>query len=872
MKLRNIIIIAAVLLSSAGMVKAQNMADYTAYPPFVTTSVAPNILMVLDHSGSMQFPAYIGCDFTGYDTKRAMCGSSNTTSNPEYNYNSTRDYYGYFEKDKYYEYGTNKFIENAACSFAPSDAGYRIGNTSGCYSGNLMNWASTSRIDALRKALIGGRSVSKQGNAHTLQASGGWRKFTDDNLGCIFDIAGGSYPNLDHTISISSTGVSGTCGYLTVWANGSTMWDRRDRFRYVYQSVNGNFDASLLIVTPPTETAQTYAKAGLIVRNGTNSRDAHVKAMATNGAGLQFSYRSAYNKLTYLIGSYVPATYPIWVRIVRSGNLFTYYYSSDGTAWTTHGSQTIGLNSNTLIGMGATSYSSGTLGKAEFDTFNCSTCSSDNFNDGAFNSGIWTATDIYTTKPGNQVEACGAIACPVGNLTNASLQVDVPDSVKEGVIHVLSDKDRDGSFDPGAPRFGLMTYNSDNVGCVKTGIDGSNMSSLLTALQNEPPYNGTPTGEALNEAWDYFKQVNANAGCNNNAYMGGVGSVKDPWYENATSVDCRKSFVLLISDGEWNGSIDPVIPARQTHITDIRSDMDGTQSLNHFSVYSFGYDAAGENSMQQIGLYGGFDDYDGDTWPYNRTAYPADSRTATLPAAPCDPSILPMSDNCKEWDKDLDGLPDTYYIASEGDQLELQLVKAVADILKQSSSGTAVSVLATTGEGEGAIYQAYFFPEKLEGLESRKWLGYLHGLFVDKYGNMREDTNNDSALDLKTDYILEMQYSTDMGTTVNKFSDTDGDGVKDSSTPSATVPLSSLNTMWNAGNILWQTSAASRDIFTTTDGYTKIDFTSPNAVPLLPYLRAADSTESTNIINWTRGENITSTIDAGHAGGYRPRD
>ena len=70
---------------------AQLMSDYTAYPPFVTNAVEPNILLVLDHSGSMQYPAYIGCEFNSYSTKRADCGSTDSIQNPEYSYDVTKE-------------------------------------------------------------------------------------------------------------------------------------------------------------------------------------------------------------------------------------------------------------------------------------------------------------------------------------------------------------------------------------------------------------------------------------------------------------------------------------------------------------------------------------------------------------------------------------------------------------------------------------------------------------------------------------------------------------------------------------------------------------------------------------------------------------
>jgi len=171
------------------------MADYTAYPPFVTSSVAPNILLVLDHSGSMQFPAFHDCaSFLGYSAKRANCGSKTTTNDPDRIYNPLHDYYGYFQKDEYYTYSSNKFIETSACSFTSSDSGYRVGNSSSCISGNMLNWATMSRIDLLRKALIGGKSVSTQGNAHTLRSEGGWWTYSDHTTGCTFTVNGGTYP------------------------------------------------------------------------------------------------------------------------------------------------------------------------------------------------------------------------------------------------------------------------------------------------------------------------------------------------------------------------------------------------------------------------------------------------------------------------------------------------------------------------------------------------------------------------------------------------------------------------------------------------------------------------------------------------------
>ena len=101
-----------------------------------------------------------------------------------------------------------------------------------------------------------------------------------------------------------------------------------------------------------------------------------------------------------------------------------------------------------------------------------------------------------------------------------------------------------------------------------------------------------------------------------------------------------------------------------------------------------------------------------------------------------------------EWDKDGDAIPDTYFEASDGYALEARLLSAITDILKRAASGTAASVLATNNQGAGTSVQAYFKPVVQEGLEEAMWQGYMQSLWVDPWGNLREDTNGNQALDV----------------------------------------------------------------------------------------------------------------------------
>lgn len=74
------------------------VTNYCAIPPFLTTAVPPNILLVIDVSGSMDWSAYNpGEDRTGWCTNSNGCGWT-YTGNEE----------GYFIPNKVYRYNDSE--------------------------------------------------------------------------------------------------------------------------------------------------------------------------------------------------------------------------------------------------------------------------------------------------------------------------------------------------------------------------------------------------------------------------------------------------------------------------------------------------------------------------------------------------------------------------------------------------------------------------------------------------------------------------------------------------------------------------------------------------------------------------------------------
>ncbi|MEW6364255.1 MAG: hypothetical protein AB1714_06405 [Acidobacteriota bacterium] len=129
---------ALVCLAVGSVATAQTaMNTYCIQPPFMQTPLKPNIMIVLDNSGSMAYFAY---DFNG---------SSTSTG-----FNPANDYYGYFNTSYWYTYANNAYTA------AGLKSGARPANS---WDGNFMNWLTMRRIDILREVLIGGDGTARSG-------------------------------------------------------------------------------------------------------------------------------------------------------------------------------------------------------------------------------------------------------------------------------------------------------------------------------------------------------------------------------------------------------------------------------------------------------------------------------------------------------------------------------------------------------------------------------------------------------------------------------------------------------------------------------------------------------------------------------------
>jgi len=114
-------------------------------------------------------------------------------------------------------------------------------------------------------------------------------------------------------------------GELTIDTNGYRIGGSSDRFAYLYQRVEGDFDARVQ-VTEEMSRDSSEARIGLMVRQ--DDQD--------NSPFIMIAWRSSRNRVIGILraeGDVVDWTYvsyqtlPVWLRLVRQGETFYTYYS-----------------------------------------------------------------------------------------------------------------------------------------------------------------------------------------------------------------------------------------------------------------------------------------------------------------------------------------------------------------------------------------------------------------------------------------------------------------------------------------------------------------------------------------------------------------
>ncbi len=147
--------------------------------------------------------------------------------------------------------------------------------------------------------------------------------------------------------------------------NGSDIWNSADQFHFAYQRMSG--DGSITARVTAQQNTFPWAKAGLMLRDGTAASARFVAVVLTASNGVQFLHRGAPGENAQDAGLVGGLSAPVWLRLTRSGNAYSAFYSHNGTTWTQVGQPVnVSLPATANAGLAVTTHNTLTTGTADF--------------------------------------------------------------------------------------------------------------------------------------------------------------------------------------------------------------------------------------------------------------------------------------------------------------------------------------------------------------------------------------------------------------------------------------------------------------------------------------------------------------------------
>ncbi|MDR3550854.1 MAG: BNR-4 repeat-containing protein [Candidatus Babeliales bacterium] len=129
---------------------------------------------------------------------------------------------------------------------------------------------------------------------------------------------------------------------------GSGIGTNTDMFQYVYHPLVG--DGTIIARVASQDAVRQACTDGIMMRETLAQNSACAAVGISTMNQLLFSYRTASNANAGVAVSYNIAA-PCWIKLVRTGNVFTAFNSIDGFTWVQNGSQVINMAANIYVGL-----------------------------------------------------------------------------------------------------------------------------------------------------------------------------------------------------------------------------------------------------------------------------------------------------------------------------------------------------------------------------------------------------------------------------------------------------------------------------------------------------------------------------------------
>ena len=185
-----------------------------------------------------------------------------------------------------------------------------------------------------------------------------------------FSVVLNSLPNGQTSSNVGNTAfstlVTHNNGSYLISASGADIWGTADAFGFVHQDSSGDIEVTAQVES--IENTNSWAKAGVMIRETLDANSKHAMTVVTPAQGASFQRRTA-TGATSGHTTFKGITAPEYVRVLRTGNKFTGYFSSDNTIWYPMNSVIIGMASAVKVGMAVTSHNNSAETEALISNF-----------------------------------------------------------------------------------------------------------------------------------------------------------------------------------------------------------------------------------------------------------------------------------------------------------------------------------------------------------------------------------------------------------------------------------------------------------------------------------------------------------------------
>jgi len=185
----------------------------------------------------------------------------------------------------------------------------------------------------------------------------------------------GGIPPQFTSADVGTVGLPGSAAYcggqFNISGSGGDIWGTSDAFQFVYTYVPISTNCDVRARVLNVQNTSGNAKAAVMIRETLAAGSRHALVDVEPSAGIEFLWRASTAGSSS--SSAVSGTAPNWVRLTRTNNTFTAFWSADGNAWTQLGAPTnLAMAVGAYVGLAVCAHNNGALNTSVIDNLSSS--------------------------------------------------------------------------------------------------------------------------------------------------------------------------------------------------------------------------------------------------------------------------------------------------------------------------------------------------------------------------------------------------------------------------------------------------------------------------------------------------------------------